>query len=172
MVPSKIITQFNKRFYKGDQWIELTPTGDIVEQERSYFYTHHYTYNLVKNYVDKIKKTYSLSESQLFGPNGVVSQLAPLQKVVNLMYSQWALAVEKTICPVLVVEDGSVDTDALEEEGLSPGKILIYRQGSNAPQALVETNAEAVYQQFRNAIQAFDDMCIEISDNLNNKRGK
>ena len=34
---------------------------------------------------------------------------------------------------VLTVEDGSVDTDNLEEEGLSPGKVLVYRQGANKP---------------------------------------
>jgi hypothetical protein len=37
---------------------------------------------------------------------------------------------------VLAVEDGSVDVDELAEEGLSPGKILVYRQGGNAPQFL------------------------------------
>ena len=36
------------------------------------------------------------------------------------------------------MEDGSVDTDALAEEGLSPGKILVYRQGSRPPQFLDE----------------------------------
>lgn len=34
---------------------------------------------------------------------------------------------------VLAVEDGSVDIDNLEGDGLSPGKILIYRQGSTPP---------------------------------------
>ena len=42
---------------------------------------------------------------------------------------------------VLMVEDGSVDTDNLEEEGLSPGKILVYRQGSVKPQ-LMESGPE------------------------------
>jgi hypothetical protein len=37
---------------------------------------------------------------------------------------------------VLTVEDGSVDTDELAEEGLLPGKILVYRQGSKAPEML------------------------------------
>ena len=37
---------------------------------------------------------------------------------------------------VLTVEDGSVDTDNLEEEGLSPGKILVYRQGAVKPQLM------------------------------------
>ena len=37
---------------------------------------------------------------------------------------------------VLSIEDGSVDTDNLEEEGLSPGKVLVYRQGSTPPRLL------------------------------------
>lgn len=37
---------------------------------------------------------------------------------------------------VLATEDGSVDTDQLEAEGLAPGKILVYRQGSNPPALL------------------------------------
>jgi hypothetical protein len=37
---------------------------------------------------------------------------------------------------VLAVEDGSVDTDELAEEGLMPGKVLVYRQGSKVPEML------------------------------------
>ena len=35
---------------------------------------------------------------------------------------------------MLAVEDGSVDVDNLEDEGLAPGKILVYRAGSEKPQ--------------------------------------
>jgi hypothetical protein len=34
------------------------------------------------------------------------------------------------------VEDGSVDTDELAEEGLLPGKVLVYRQGGKPPEML------------------------------------
>ena len=37
---------------------------------------------------------------------------------------------------VLTVEDGSVDADALEEDGLLPGKVLVYRQGGKPPEIL------------------------------------
>jgi len=37
---------------------------------------------------------------------------------------------------VLAVEDGSVDTDELEIDGLSPGKVLVYRQGSKVPEIM------------------------------------
>ena len=34
---------------------------------------------------------------------------------------------------ILCVEDGSVDVERLEEEGLHDRKVLIYRQGANPP---------------------------------------
>jgi hypothetical protein len=37
---------------------------------------------------------------------------------------------------ILTVEDGSIDTDELTEEGLLPGKVLVYRQGGKAPEML------------------------------------
>ena len=39
---------------------------------------------------------------------------------------------------VLTVEDGSIDVENLEEEGLSPGKVLVYRQGSKAPEMMAD----------------------------------
>ena len=47
--------------------------------------------------------------------------------------------------PILCVEDGSVDTDELSEEGLAPGKIIIYRQGSSCPSFCTDTvSVEAI----------------------------
>lgn len=34
---------------------------------------------------------------------------------------------------ILCVEDGSVDVESLENEGLHDGKVIIYRQGANPP---------------------------------------
>ena len=36
----------------------------------------------------------------------------------------------------VAVEDGSVDTDELAEDGLMPGKIIVYRQGAKPPEML------------------------------------
>ena len=36
----------------------------------------------------------------------------------------------------MIVEDGSVDIDNLEDEGLAPGKILVYRNGAKEPKFL------------------------------------
>lgn len=37
---------------------------------------------------------------------------------------------------VLAVEDGSIDTDLVDGEWLTPGKVLVYRQGANLPRLL------------------------------------
>jgi flagellar export protein FliJ len=47
---------------------------------------------------------------------------------------------------ILSVEDGSLDIENLEEEGLSPGKILIHRQGSSAPKLLSTGNVPLDFQ--------------------------
>lgn len=48
---------------------------------------------------------------------------------------------------ILCIEDGSVDTDALENGELRDGKVLVYRQGSKPPFVL-EINEEYNYQMF------------------------
>jgi hypothetical protein len=39
---------------------------------------------------------------------------------------------------IMTVEDGSIDVDDLTEEGLSPGKVLVYRQGSKAQEIMAD----------------------------------
>ena len=46
----------------------------------------------------------------------------------------------------MMVEDGSIDVDSLEEEGLSPGKLLVYRRGATPPGLM---NAGSVPTEFR-----------------------
>jgi hypothetical protein len=48
---------------------------------------------------------------------------------------------------VMTVEDGSVDVDDLTDDGLSPGKIVIYRQGSKAPEMMRETTLPQIFNE-------------------------
>ena len=48
---------------------------------------------------------------------------------------------------MLAVEDGSVDTEELIEEGLPPGKVLVYRQGAPAPKMLAPDSLPSEFQQ-------------------------
>ena len=47
---------------------------------------------------------------------------------------------------ILCVEDGSVDLNALKEEPLRDGKVLVYRQGATPPYVLefTDTNENAI----------------------------
>ena len=66
----------------------------------------------------------------------VVDRLIPLQRAYNAVRNRKHEYFNRSVLNVLAVEDGSVDTDALEIEGLSPGKVLVYRQGSKIPEVM------------------------------------
>lgn len=66
----------------------------------------------------------------------VVDRLIPVQRAYNAVKNRKHEYFNKATLGVLTVEDGSVDTDNLESEGLSPGKVLIYRQGAKAPEVM------------------------------------
>lgn len=68
----------------------------------------------------------------LFGTS-IVERLIPLQRAYNAVKNRKHEFLNRIAMGVLAVEDGSIDTDSLEDEGLAPGKILTYRQGSNPP---------------------------------------
>lgn len=63
----------------------------------------------------------------------VVERVIPVQRAYNAVKNRKHEFLNRLSMGVLTVENGSVDTDNLEEEGLSPGKILVYRQGSEKP---------------------------------------
>ncbi len=63
----------------------------------------------------------------------VLDRAIPIQRAFNAVKNRKHEFINRLAMGVLTVEDGSVDMDNLEEEGLSPGKVLIYRQGSNPP---------------------------------------
>jgi len=66
----------------------------------------------------------------------MISRLIPIQRAYNAVKNRKQEYLNRLTMGVLAVEDGSVDIDNLEEEGLAPGKILVYRQGATAPKFL------------------------------------
>lgn len=78
----------------------------------------------------------SVSQPSLFWGTSIVERIIPVQRAYNAVKNRKHEFINRLCMGVMTVEDGSVDVDNLEDEGLSPGKILIYRQGSHAPQML------------------------------------
>lgn len=66
----------------------------------------------------------------------IIDRLIPVQRAYNAVRNRKHEFLNRLSMGVLTVEDGSVDTDELAEEGLLPGKVLVYRQGGKAPEML------------------------------------
>jgi len=63
----------------------------------------------------------------------MIERAIPIQRAYNAVKNRKHEFMNRIAMGVLAVEDGSVDTENLEAEGLSPGKILVYRQGATPP---------------------------------------
>ncbi len=66
----------------------------------------------------------------------IIDRLIPVQRAYNAVRNRKHEFLNRLSLGVLTVEDGSVDTEELTEEGLLPGKVLVYRQGGKAPEML------------------------------------
>ena len=71
-----------------------------------------------------------------FFGGSIVDRLVPVQRAYNAVRNRKHEFLNRISMGVLTVEDGSVDTDELTEEGLLPGKVLVYRQGGEPPKML------------------------------------
>lgn len=63
----------------------------------------------------------------------IIERLMPVQRAYNSVKNRKHEFLNRLSLGVMAVEEGSIDLDNLEEEGLAPGKVLIYRQGSTPP---------------------------------------
>ena len=115
----------------------------------------------------------------IYDDNGLVDMLIPCQQSYNALKGRYAEYVDKLSIGGIVVEDGSVDTDALAEDGLVPGKIIVYRQGSvpptisyTDPKVLETINEQcnAIYNEMLEIVRLFILRCCgnDIMPNLAN----
>ena len=93
-----------------------------------------------------IKQISCFTPGCFFGTS-VIERLIPVQRAYNAVRNRKHEYFNRVSMGVLTVESGSVDTEALEQDGLSPGKVLVYRQGSKMPEIMdipnINTNYEA-----------------------------
>lgn len=102
----------------------------------------------------------SIEEPGCFWGTSVIERLIPVQRAFNAVKNRKHEFINRISMGVLSVEDGSVDLDNLEDEGLCPGKVLVYRQGSNQPQYL---QAEAIPSELTNEEKGLLDEFNKIS---------
>lgn len=78
----------------------------------------------------------SLFQPGCFWGSSVIERVIPVQRAYNAVKNRKHEYINRLCMGVLMVEDGSVDINDLEEEGISPGKVLVYRQGSCEPKLM------------------------------------
>lgn len=81
-------------------------------------------------------KQESIEEGGSFFGKSVIERLIPVQRAYNAVKNRKHEFINRLSTGIMMVEDGSVDVEDLEQEGLPPGKILVYRQGSKQPQIM------------------------------------
>ncbi|MBQ8615200.1 MAG: hypothetical protein IJ415_01365 [Clostridia bacterium] len=103
-----------------------------------------------------VKQISNYMPGSFFGVS-VIDRLIPVQRSYNAVRNRKHEYFNRSVMNVLAVEDGSIDTDELEVEGLSPGKVLVYRQGSKVPEIMqnpkqtldFDTEEERLLQEFK-----------------------
>ena len=89
-----------------------------------------------------VKQT-SINQAGAFFGVSMIERIIPLQRAYNAVKNRKQEYLNRLSMGVLTVEDGSTDTDDLTEEGLSPGKVIVYRQGSRPPQIMATGSVPA-----------------------------
>lgn len=124
-----------------------------------------------------IKQVSNYVPGSFFGAS-MIERLIPIQRAYNAVRNRKHEYFNRLAMGVLTVESGSVDTDALEQDGLSPGKVLVYRQGSKAPEIMdtpdvnanFDTEEERLLDEFKN-ISGVNDLWDENYSSFNNLSG-
>ena len=81
-----------------------------------------------------------------FWGSSIIERMIPVQRAYNAVKNRKHEFLNRISMGILSVEDGSVDMDNLEEEGLSPGKVLVYRQGSKSPEIISSGSLPADFE--------------------------
>ena len=81
-------------------------------------------------------KQNSFEQAGCFFGTSVIERLIPVQRAFNAVKNRKHEFLNRLSMGIMTVEDGSMDVDDLAEDGLSPGKVLVYRQGSKAPEIM------------------------------------
>lgn len=98
----------------------------------------------------------SITEPGCFWGTSVIERLIPVQRAYNAVKNRKHEFINRLSLGVLSVEDGSVDLDNLEDEGLCPGKVLVYRQGATEPKYLAsEALPSGIEVEEKNLLEEF-----------------
>ncbi len=119
-------------------------------------------------------KQAALPRAGSFFGSSVVERMIPLQRAYNAVKNRKHEFLNRISMGTVAVEDGSVDTDELIEDGLNPGKIIVYRQGSKPPEMLTLGSVPSEFsEEEKNLLNEFSKVSGtgEITDNADGFSG-
>ena len=160
---NKVRERFNRRYAAGEQNLYIDKeTHKILEKEKNYYWQRTAVYNKILPMIESLSAKINIDQKMfdkiVYGINGFVERLIPYQSAYNDAMNHRLEDLDKLRNRTVFMEDGSVDVDELVEEGEAPGKIIIYRQGSTAPQIEQFKSNDIVYQ------DVLDDMMNEMQN--------
>ncbi len=97
-------------------------------------------------------KQESLVKAGSFFGVSIIERLIPVQRAFNAVKNRKHEFLNRLSMGVMTVEDGSIDVDDLSEDGLSPGKVLVYRQGSKAPEIMADMTMPSDFNEEENKL--------------------
>ena len=185
----KIRIKFRKEFAAGKQNRHIDPEGNIVDDELRYYWEQRPIYNvtgcLVGSAKGYLKGTIGKDNNEnfddldeiIYDDNGLVDMLIRCQRSYNALKGRYAEYADGLSLGEIIAEDGSIDVDELCEEGIYPGKVIIYRQGSVAPQIIykdpktlqiINEQCNAIYNEMLEIVRLFILRCCgnDIMPNL------
>ena len=156
---NQIIIDYHKRFVYGEQHLQLIKSSngeyEIQETSKDYYWQERAVYNHISPLIQPYLKDNPTKEEEeaLFGEHGLVSLLIPFQRAYNAIKNREIEYLNRCTMGVMAVEDGSVDVDELCEDGICPGKVIVYRQGGEAPILLSQSpNTESFINSAENCL--------------------
>ena len=157
--------EFNKGYVEGSNQFKIfisdnapitnVPIENYWQSQIVYNITIDKIYQFLEN-VDNSKphlKDTPILDTIVYGKDGLVDKLKPYQNKYNAIKNKMYDYIRRCSEAMVIVEDGSIDVDSLEEEGLVPGKILVYRQGANTPTTETEEFNNYLYEAMKEQCQ-------------------
>ena len=115
-------------------------------------------------------KQVSLPITGSFYGASIVERCIPLQEDYNALKNRKLEFLNRISMGVVMAEEGSIDIDNLEEEGLEPGKVIVYRQGATPPSFMVSSSLPVDFTEEEIRIQNEFSTISGVSDLISQSR--
>lgn len=98
-----------------------------------------------EDYYIPIKEQKCVENNMFFGES-ILKRLIPIQRRYNSIKNRKKEFLNRAAIGQLTYEEGSIDEELLEEDGLSPGQAIAYKRGFNPPQYMNSASLPSTFE--------------------------